>query len=138
MISTDKFYFFDIGIANYLAKRTPKIGTPEFGKSFEHFILLEILNYKKYKNPDLDIRYWRTSTGIEIDFILNDMITAIEVKGSKRIHSLHFKPFRIFHESHKPKYNIIVSLETEPRKVGNIQILPWRVFLDRLWADTYI
>ncbi len=38
MILTDKFYFFDVGIANYLAKRKPLIGNESFGKSFEHYI----------------------------------------------------------------------------------------------------
>ena len=62
------------------------MGTPEFGKSFEHFILMELIAYQAYKNPELEITYWRTSTGYEVDFILNDMEVAIEVKTAKRIH----------------------------------------------------
>ncbi|MBW2657074.1 MAG: ATP-binding protein, partial [Deltaproteobacteria bacterium] len=81
LIETEKFYLFDIGLANYLARRTPKIGTPEFGHSFEHYILMELKAYQAYCNPELDIRYWRTSTGFEVDFILGDMNVAIEVKG---------------------------------------------------------
>jgi uncharacterized protein len=42
MILAEKFYLFDVGISNYLARRQPKQGTPEFGKSFEHFILMEL------------------------------------------------------------------------------------------------
>jgi len=40
MILTEKFYLFDVGVANYLSRRQPKIGSPEFGKAFEHYILM--------------------------------------------------------------------------------------------------
>jgi hypothetical protein len=29
-------------VANYLARHQPKIGSPEFGKAFEHYILMEL------------------------------------------------------------------------------------------------
>jgi predicted AAA+ superfamily ATPase len=32
MIETEKFYLVDVGVANYLGRRTPREGTPEFGK----------------------------------------------------------------------------------------------------------
>ncbi len=80
LIETEKFYLFDVGLANYLARRTPKVGTPELGHSFEHYILMELKAYQAYRNPELDIRYWRTSTGFSVDFILGDMYVAIEVK----------------------------------------------------------
>ncbi len=35
-------------------------------------ILIEFKAYQAYRNPELDIRYWRTSTGFEVDFILDD------------------------------------------------------------------
>ncbi|MCY4512274.1 MAG: ATP-binding protein, partial [Bdellovibrionales bacterium] len=98
MILTDKFYFFDIGIPNYLSKRKPFSGNEAFGKSFEHYIFMELMNYKKYKNPELDIHYWRTSSGYEVDFICGDMHTAIEVKASSRIHKNHLKGLKALKE----------------------------------------
>jgi len=67
LIETEKFYLFDVGVTNYLSRRAPRIGTPEFGKSFEHYILMELKAYQAYRNPELDIRYWRTSSGFEVD-----------------------------------------------------------------------
>jgi predicted AAA+ superfamily ATPase len=64
MIETEKFYLFDVGVTNYLSRRTPREGTPEFGKAFEHYILMELKAFQAYRNPELDIRYWRTSTGM--------------------------------------------------------------------------
>ncbi len=135
LIETEKFYLFDVGVANYLARRVPRIGTPEFGNSFEHYILMELKAYQAYRNPELDIRYWRTSTGFEVDFILGDMNVAIEVKGSHRIHSTHTRGLRALLEEHTVKQAVIVSLEKQPRKPDPyIEILPWKVFLEALWS----
>lgn len=135
LIETEKFYLFDVGVANYLARRVPRIGTPEFGNSFEHYILMELKAYQAYRNPELDIRYWRTSTGFEVDFILGDMNVAIEAKGSHRIHSTHTRALRALLEEHTVKQAVIVSLEKQPRKPDPyIEVLPWKVFLEALWS----
>jgi uncharacterized protein len=139
LIETEKFYLFDVGLSNYLARRQPKQGTPEFGKSFEHFILLELMAYKAYRNPELDVSYWRTAAGREVDFIVNDMEMAIEVKSSKRVHETDTKSLKILQEEHKVGKAFIVSLEPEPKQLpGNIESLPWEIFLKRLWDGDLI
>ena len=135
LIETEKFYLFDVGVTNYLARRAPRIGTPEFGNSFEQYILMELKAYQAYRNPELDIRYWRTSTGFEVDFVLDDMNVAIEVKGSQRVHSTHTRGLRALLEEHTVKRAVIVSLEKQPRKLdSSIEVLPWQVFLNTLWS----
>lgn len=135
LIETEKFYLFDVGVANYLARRQPRIGTPEFGKSFEHFILMELKAYQAYRNPELDIRYWRTSSGFEVDFILGDMDVAIEVKASKKIHEGHMRGVKALLEEQRVGKAVIVSLESKPRSLdASISVLPWRNFLEILWA----
>jgi predicted AAA+ superfamily ATPase len=139
LIETEKFCLFDIGLTNYLARRAPKIGTPEFGHSFEQYILMELKAYQAYRNPELDIRYWRTSTGFEVDFILGDMDVAIEVKGSQRVHIGHIRGLKALLEEHRVKKAILVSLDKQPRKVDpNIEVLPWQVFLETLWSGELI
>lgn len=139
MIETEKFYLFDVGVANYLARSQPKIGSSEFGKSFEHYILMELLAYRAYHNPDLEIRFWRTSTGIEVDFILGEMDVAIEVKSSVRVHDGDLKPLRALVGDTKVKTRILVSQESQPRKTSDgILILPWQTFLKRLWTGEWV
>lgn len=139
MTLTDKFYFFDVGVANYIAKRKPYRGNEAFGKSFEHYILMELINYKKYKNPELDIHYWRTASGYEVDFICGDLHTAIEVKSSERIHTNHLKGLKALREEHKIKNYLLVCLEKTSRIVDkNIHILPWKSFLEKLWKDNLL
>jgi predicted AAA+ superfamily ATPase len=135
LIETEKFYLFDVGVANYLARREPKIGTPEFGHSFEQYILMELKAYQAYRNPELDIRYWRTSTGFEVDFILGDMNVALEVKGTQRVHKGHARGLKALLEEHTVDKTIIVSLENQPKKIEPaINVLPWQVFLETLWS----
>jgi uncharacterized protein len=47
--STPKFYFFDVGIVNYLLNRKFDLpGSEAFGHSFEHFIIQELIAYLGY------------------------------------------------------------------------------------------
>lgn len=135
MILTEKFYLFDIGVANFLCGRRPRLGSPEFGKSFEHYILMELKAYQAYKNPDRPISFWRTSSGQEVDFILGDKDLAVEVKGSARVHEGDLGPLVALQEDGPVRRCAVVCLEAEPRKLPKgIEVLPWRIFLEQLWA----
>ncbi len=138
LIETEKFYLFDVGVTNYLSRRAPRIGTPEFGKSFEHYILMELKAYQAYKNPELDIRYWRTSSGYEVDFILGDMNLVIEVKASQKIHSGHTRSLKALQEEYSIGRIVVVSLEKHPRRLdSSIEVLPWQTFLEILWSGGF-
>ena len=138
MILTEKFYLFDVGVANYLARRKPLLGSAEFGKSFEHYILMEIRAYQVYKNPDLPITFWRTSTGQEVDFILGQKDLALEIKGTKRVHEGDLRSLTALMEDAPVKKCVIVSLEEQPRLISRgIEVLPWRIFIERLWNGDF-
>jgi predicted AAA+ superfamily ATPase len=124
-----------VGLTNYLARRSPKAGTPEFGHSLENYILMELKAYQAYRNPELDLRYWRTSTGFEVDFILGNMQVALEAKGSAKVHSAHIRGLKALLEEHQVEKAIIVALEKQPRTLENkVEVLPWQYFLERLWS----
>ena len=136
MLTTDKFYFFDVGIANYLAKRRPLPGGADFGKSFEHYIFMELSNYQKYRDPELSLRYWKSASGLEVDFVCGDMHTAIEIKSSRRIHPKQLKGLTALREEYAVKNLLLVCLEEESRIVeGDIHILPWKIFLQKVWNE---
>ncbi len=139
LIETEKFYFFDVGLANYLARRRPVAGSTDFGKAFEHWILMEIRAYQAYNEPDLPVSFWRTSTGREVDFILGEMDVAIEVKGASRVHRGDLRSLEALRNDTSVGRAIVVCLEDEPRIVDSgIAILPWRVFLERLWGGELV
>ena len=96
---------------------------------------MELKAYQAYRNPELDIRYWRTSTGFEVDFILGDMQVAIEAKGAARVHSAHLRGLKALLEEHRVERAIIVALEKQPRMLENkVEVLPWQYFLQKLWS----
>jgi uncharacterized protein len=134
LILTEKFYLFDVGVANYLARRQPRLGSAEFGKAFEHFILMELKAYQAYRRPELEIRFWRTASGFEVDFVLGELDVAVEVKGGPRVHDGDLAGLRALAEEHRLRRAIVVSLERQPRTVPpGIEILPWKAFLGQLW-----
>jgi predicted AAA+ superfamily ATPase len=139
LVESEKFYLFDVGLANYLARQQPKIGSQAFGKSFEHFIMMELKAYQAYRNPELPLSYWRTSAGVEVDFILGDMECALEIKTSTRIDHHAAKAIKTLQDDHKVKRSIIVSFESEPKKLDkNIECIPWKMFLEMLWAGEIV
>jgi predicted AAA+ superfamily ATPase len=138
LVKTEKFYLFDVGVATYLARRSPEPGTPDFGKAFEHFIVMELKAFQAYKDPDIDISFWRTSSGQEVDFILGDKQLVIEVKASSAVRDSQLSHMKALMDEGHVKHAVIVSLEKIPRKVGGIHILPWEVFLQMLWAREFV
>ena len=135
-VSTSKFYFFDIGVVRFLQNRQGlKMQSPEFGDAFESYIYHEIKSYCDYKGS-CDLRYWRSTSGFEVDFILNEK-TAIEVKGKANIATRDFKGLRSLKEEKLLKNYILVSLEDTPRKMNDLHILPWEEFIRNLWQDKY-
>ncbi|MBI3448149.1 MAG: ATP-binding protein [Acidobacteria bacterium] len=142
LILTPKFYLFDAGVANFLARRRPEPGTPEFGKTIEHLVLMELMAWRAYRDPDMEIRYWRASTGQEIDFLVNDREVAIDVKASARVPDHALRSLGVLAEDGPVRRRIVVCLERQPRVVadrrGEIAVLPLAVFLERLWGGTIV
>ena len=141
VIGASKFYFSDVGVVNHLAKRgrlTP--GSELFGKAFENWVFHELSAHRIYSDLYYDLRYWRLASGIEVDFVVNDMELAIETKSSPRIHSDHLRGLREIIKDHPElKRRIVVSLEERARKTEDgIEILPYSVFIKQLWAGVII
>ena len=130
-----KYYMFDVGVAGYLTKRN--LGEEkgaEFGKAFEHFLLMEMTAYRSYTGKDFAINFWRTKSGMEVDFVLGQGEVAIEVKGTSRIDGKDMNGLGAFIQACSPKRSILVCNEKEKRVHGKIEILSWRIFLEQLWS----
>jgi predicted AAA+ superfamily ATPase len=135
LTETEKFYLFDVGVTNHLARRRPRLGGAEFGKAFEHYILMELRAYQAYRQPDLDLAFWRTASGFEVDFVAGELDLAIEVKAGSRVHDGDLRGMRALADEYTVRRLVVVSFETQPRTAaGGIEVLPWRLFLERLWA----
>lgn len=130
-----KYYMFDVGVAGYLTKRhlVEQKGA-EFGKAFEHFLLMEMIAYRSYAGKDFAINFWRTKSGLEVDFVLGMGEVAVEIKGTARIDRKDMNGLEVFTQVCSPKRCIMVCNEKEKRLHGKIEILPWEIFLKQLWS----
>lgn len=134
-----KFYLFDVGVAGFLTKRVLKEERgEEFGRAFEHFILMELLAYRSYRGKGFDINFWRTKSGLEVDFVLGNGEVALEVKSGRRVDNKDIRPLSAFTDEFKPKRALLVCGEKQERLHGKIRVLPWRRFLELLWEGKVI
>ena len=138
VIQSPKFYYFDVGIANFLLRRTAiNPGSPEFGHAFEHLIMQEIIAYIGYFKPQLSLSYWRTSSGYEVDAIIGNAQIAIEIKSSEEVQSNHTKGLKAFSEEFPDARLVIVSMDKYPRRMSNVEIYPALQFLSMLWNTDF-
>ena len=134
-----KFYLFDVGVAGAITRRhIPEARGELFGKAFEHFIFMELAAHASYSDLQYDIHFWRTKSGLEVDFVLGPGEVAIEAKGTSRVDGRDLRPIATFVESHKPRAALVVCNEPEERIVNGIRVLPWPRFLNQLWSGTII
>lgn len=134
-----KFYLFDVGVAGFLTKRRIEEERGDsFGRAFEHFIFTELVAHSSYRELDYRIDFWRTKSGLEVDFVLGEGEVAIEVKGTSRVDQRDLASIRSFAADYRPKKSLVVCNEKEERVVGPLRIMPWRKFLEDLWGGRII
>jgi predicted AAA+ superfamily ATPase len=139
IVKAPKFYLFDVGVAGAVTKRHISEERGElFGKAFEHFVLMELTAHSSYSEIDYPVSFWRTKSGLEVDFILGSGEVAIEVKGTSRVEDRDLRALSAFHDEQKPRKSLLVCNEAVERRIGEIRIMPWRSFLRELWSGDII
>jgi predicted AAA+ superfamily ATPase len=131
-----KFYFSDVGIVNILAKRgTVQPGSELYGKAFENWCFHELNAYNIYSEAYAELSFWKLASGIEVDFVVNDMEIALEVKSSEKISDNHLKGLRSLRVDHPAVKRRIVVCNDQKMRVteDNIEIVPAQLFATMLW-----
>jgi predicted AAA+ superfamily ATPase len=130
-IMTSKFYYFDCGIPNSLLGRKISPKTPEFGKSFEQWLVLEAIAAKSYFKKIENLRFWRSASQFEVDLIIDDH-TAVEFRSGP-ISAHDARGLNALAEEMRLKSKWIVGMEPKIRHLeGGIEVLPWKEYLRRL------
>ena len=134
VIAAPKFYFSDVGVVNYLARRGKVVpGSELFGKAFENWVCHELHAANAYHECFHDLSYWRLASGIEVDFIVGHMALAIEAKATPRITSDHLSSLRQLSHDHPAVRRVIVCLEPKRRRTEDgIEVLPVQAFVEDL------
>jgi uncharacterized protein len=132
---SSKYYFFDVGVVGQLQGRLFLPDTPEFGTALETFVAHELNCYRDYLSGE-PIHHWRSASGFEVDFLLGEH-TAIEVKAKRSIGGHDLRSLHAFKEEGLAKRYLCVCLESRPRRVDGIDIVPLSRFLHSLWEGDY-
>ena len=132
-----RFYFFDIGVANYLAEKLPLAeGSSDIGIAFEHFMINEVRAYLSYKRIDKKLTYWRSGKH-EVDLVIGKDV-AIEIKFSKQMKSEFYAGLEALKEEGLLKNYLIVGRFNSIGEKEGIKYLPYQNFLEQLWAGKIV
>lgn len=104
-----KFYFFDSGVFQSIRPLGPLDPVGETrGQALETLVLQHLRAWIDYSNKSGKLYFWRTRTGIEVDFIIYGELGfyAIEVKSTSHLKPEDFKGLRAFKADY-PECNCI-------------------------------
>jgi len=93
LIKSGKIYFYDTMLLSYILKSTPremlKTNPQQFGHILENFVLSELVKLNNTMTKQVEISFYRTRDGKEVDFVLENgsNLVGIEVKNSEKITS---------------------------------------------------
>lgn len=129
MVAHPKFYFFDVGIFLSLRPRSIVDTTQELnGVALETLFFQELRAINDYFEFNYDLYYWRTSHGVEVDFIACNQkaLLAFEVKSKKRISSKDLKGLKTFKQDYPMAKCYIIHMGERREYHGDITAIPLR------------
>ena len=127
LISHSKFYYFDVGVYQTLKRKGP-LDLPEEaeGIALESLVFQEIRATLSYLKLDHELTYWRTTSGLEVDFVIygEKIFIAIEVKRSDQIRGNDLKGLQAFLEDYPIAKGLVFYGGSYHLKIGKIEVIP--------------
>jgi predicted AAA+ superfamily ATPase len=136
LVGHPRFYLFDTGVTNALTGRLGATPDPILrGRLFEQWVVLECLRLLDYRRAEARLYYWRTHNGAEVDLLIERhgrLRLAVGIKSKKRIAGADLSGLRSFAEVHPRVRRVVVAEVPEAYRFGGVDVLPYRLFLERL------
>ncbi|HUO83966.1 MAG TPA: AAA family ATPase [Thermoanaerobaculia bacterium] len=130
-----KFYLFDAGIYRSLRPRGPLDRTEEVeGAALEGLVAQHLRAWISYSASDSRLFFWRTRSGVEIDFIVygdRDFL-AIEVQSSPTVRAADLRALRSFRIDYPECETLLLYRGAERLLIDGIRCLPVDAFLRSL------
>lgn len=135
LVQHPKFYYFDAGVFQQLRPRGI-LDLPEEigGAAFETLFLQNLRAVIDYNHLDLGIYFWRTITGLEVDFIAYGEagLFAFELKSKKYIENKDFSGLNAFKKDYPSAQCYLIYGGEHVEKRGEITALPIKQALFKL------
>ncbi|SEF83884.1 ATP-binding protein [Thauera chlorobenzoica] len=118
LVKTAKLFLPDSGLLAHLAgHRADTLGRAAGlpGELVETFVCAELLKHLAFSARGLSLWHYRTQTGIEVDFVLEDRhgkLTGIEVKAAATVAGKDFKGLRHLQETEAGRFQRGIVLHT--------------------------
>lgn len=122
-----KFYFFDVGVYKSVRPRGPLDSPDEIdGPAFETLLLQELRAHIAYGDLGYELYYWRTHSGLEVDFVLYGErgLHAFETKRASRVRSRDYDGLRAFAADYPAARCTLVYSGTKRYTEGAIEVVP--------------
>ena len=127
LISQKKFYFFDAGVFRAIRPAGPLDSDAEIdGPALETLVLQELRAVNDYYDYGYQISFWRTRSGLEVDFVLYGPrgLLAIEIKRSAQIQPRDTRALREFKKDYPPAKCLVFYGGPGPLHLDDITVLP--------------
>ena len=87
-----------------------------------------------YSRQDVDLFYWRTRAGTEVDFVVygESALQAFEVKNARKVHSTDLRALRAFRDDYPEAETAVLHRGSERLRIDDIWCLPIEDFLRRM------
>jgi predicted AAA+ superfamily ATPase len=135
LISHNKFYYFDVGVFRSLRPTGPLDSESEIeGPALETLFLQEIVAINDYYNLGYKIYYWRSITGLEVDFVLYGPkgLLAFEIKRKSNINKKDLKGLHAFKKDYPESKSFIFCNSQREEYYEGIQVIPIIKAIDHL------
>lgn len=131
-VAHPKFYYFDTGVFRSLRPTGPLDHPSEIdGAALEGLVAQHLRAWIAYTGNALDLYYWRTRSGLEVDFIVygDTDFLALEVKNTDRVRPEDLRGLRAFREDYPECRPLMLYRGTERLEIDGIPCWPVEEFL---------
>ncbi len=132
LLSTPRFYFFDLGVRNAAARLAldDRLLDSGSGPLFEQWVALELLARAGYRGRSHRVSFWRTKNGAEVDFVYEAPRedVPIEVKWTSRPRpgdARHVETFLDLYPERAHRGVVICRVEQVQQLTDRVVALPW-------------
>jgi predicted AAA+ superfamily ATPase len=133
-----KFYLFDTGVFRSLRPKGPLDRPGEIdGAALEGLVAQHLRAWVAYTKSDFTLSYWRTRTGVEVDFVVYGSagFWAIEVKHAGTVRREDLRSLRSFVHDYPACEPLLLYRGDDRLHVDGVRCLPVAEFLSGLLPE---
>lgn len=138
LVTHEKLYFFDCGLFRSVRPKGPLDRPEEIeGAALEGLVASHLRAWAAYRNQEDALYYWRTKSGVEVDFVVYGPETfhALEIKRAHTIQSRDLSALRAFRSDYPEARATLLYMGTRALEIDGIRVEPCEAYLRAMHPD---